>query len=274
MKVAYSRSAKTSIALICAGLLAANDAPSVSPEAAFSGRWQFDTSSFQSSNARLRVNLGNRGFARATDAEPTSATPADGAFHRAKGIGYVDETKVDIVSRNEVRETNRVKGQLVYVSRYMLSPDGRTLNWFVTSFANKARAAVDTQTTWQLVSRSGTAVHPLNGEWTRTGVRLAQGASDWILKLDGGKFSNRTAQGSGYDARVGGPSVLIDGDSAGATASVVMPDRYTVVENNALKGVIGGILILQASPDGSRINAIAVSPRTGTASTFVLRRSP
>jgi hypothetical protein len=261
------------IAFTFAVLLVANGAPSVSPEAAFTGRWRFDTESFQSSNALLRIVLDKRGFTRATNSEPASATKVDGTFHRAEGSGYVDETRIEIVSPNEVRETNRVKGQIVYVSRYVLSPDGKTLTWFVTSFANKSQTAVDTRTIWQLVSRDSGTAHQLNGKWTRSGVRLAEGASDWILKLDGGTFSNRTPQGSGYEARVGGPSVSIDGDSAGATASVVMPDRYTVVENNALKGVIGAILILQASPDGSSIKGIAVLPKTGAASTFLLKRT-
>ncbi len=274
MNGSRSRAGSFIIALTCAVLLVANGPPSVSPEAAFTGRWRFDTESFQSSNALLRIGLDKRGFTRATDSESASATPVDGKFHRAKGSGYVDETRVEILSPDEVRETNRVKGQIVYVSRYVLSPDGKTLTWFVTSFANKSRTAVDTQTTWRLVSRDPGTDHQLNGKWTRSGVQLAEGASDWILKLDGGTFSNRTPQGSGYEARVGGPSVPIDGDSAGATASVVMPDRYTVVENNALKGVIGAILILQASPNGSSIKGIAVLPRTGATSTFLLRRAP
>lgn len=201
-----------------------------------------------------------------------SQTPADGRFHPAKGSDYVDSIAVKIVSSNEVVETNKVKGRLAYESRYVLSEDSQTLTWKVTSYANATNAPVESSTTWRRISQDPSAAHRLAGKWQQSGVSLNGGANDWLLKMSGNVFSNRTPQGSGYTAQIGGPAVLNEGDSAGAMVSIVKPDPYTIIEYHSLKKDVRAILLLQASPEAESLKAVAIMPKTGKATSFVLRR--
>lgn len=238
----------------------------------FSGRWRLDTQTIGLSNSQLLIALDEKGFGRSTGTAVESKTPADGNFHSAGENGYVDSIAVKIVSDNEVHETNMVKGRLAYESRYLLTENGQVLNWFVTSHANATRTAVKSSTTWRRVEDRLIKGHRLAGKWQQTGVSLADGANDWILTLSEAVFSNRSLQGSGYTARINGAAVPNVGDSAGATVSIVRPDADTIVEYHALKGLVSAILVLQANRDVASLKAVAIMPKTGKATTFILRR--
>lgn len=238
----------------------------------FSGRWRLDTQTIGLSNSQLIIQLDEKGFGRSTGTAVESKTPADGKFHSLEGSGYVDSVAVNVISGSEVVEIDKVKGRRAYENRYVLTENGQLLTWNVISYANVSKTAVAGSSTWRRVSGDSKSTHPLAGKWQQTGVSSEGGANDFILDLSGNDFSNRTPDGSGYTAQFGGSAVPNEGDSAGAKVSVVRPDANTIVEYHSLKGIVGGILVLQANGDSASLKAIAIAPKTGKATSFVLRR--
>lgn len=266
-----SKLGAAAIAITALITLVAVAASTAEPRDPFSGRWRPDTQTIAFSKTRLFINLDDTGFARSTGTPPETKTPADGKFHRIKADGYVDSIAVWIVSEDEVREIDKLKERLVYEGRFVLAENGQTMTWFVTSFANATNSPVHSTSTWHRFSGVAKTTHGLAGEWQQTGVSLEEGANDWLFSLSRNSFSNRSPQGSGYAAQIGGPAVPLEGDSSGATVSVVRPDFYTLVERHGLKGVVGGILVLQATEGQSSIKALAIAPKTGEVTSFVLR---
>ena len=248
--------------LLCAG---ANAETRKHP---FSGRWRMDTTSLKGNIKPTIFHLANGGFKR----DDYDVVRADGLFHQVVGDGYVDEQSITVENDHVVKEVDRVRGKLAYTVEYVVSPDGGTLTWHVASYTSPSGQAVTSETVQRRVGSPTNGAHLISGTWERVSVTV-DSKSDWIMKLDGDRFSWRTEGGTGYDAVIGGKPVKIDGDNSGSRAKITRPRPDTIIETDlSAKGKREAVLTMRLMPDGRTISGTALSPQRKRSTTFYLHK--
>lgn len=240
-------------------------------ERAFNGRWRLDQKTLQSDSSPTVLSLKDGLFSRGASGGAQSIE-ADGLPHRVSDVGYVDESVVSILGPRRVREVNKLRGKVVYVNDYSVDRGGDVLTWRVASYANPSGRAVRVETRQRRIGLRPAGGHPISGTWGQTGLRLEEGANDWVLSLRGRTFGSWSPQGVGYEAVVDGPPVPIVGDGAGTVAVVTMPAPDTIVERDVLHGEVGGVLTMRLMPDCRTIAVTTLAPKTGDTGSFTLHR--
>ncbi|WP_132741954.1 hypothetical protein [Sphingomonas sp. PP-F2F-A104-K0414] len=247
------------------------DTPQLKINSVFNGRWRPDASTIKTNALPTVISLG-KGLFRRDSKKGDRGIKADGVFHSTPGDGYVDQAEVTIINSHSVREVDKIRGRTVYIVVYTASPDGNTLTWEVTNYANPDRVAVHSRLKQRRIGRKPVNDHAISGTWQQVEINVVEGAHDWILNVDGNRISFRTPQGVGYDALIDGPPVRIKGDDAGGTAAVVMPNSNTIIETDAINGVIGSSLTMTVIDNGKTMKATSKAATRGDASTFYLRK--
>lgn len=215
----------------------------------FSGRWRIDTTSVTGNTKPTVFQVRDGRFKR--DDNPSII--ADGRPHPIADDLYVDEQTISIVSDYLVREVDKVHGKLAYTVDYGVSPDGNILTSSVASYTSPDGKAARSETVQRRVGSAEKGAHLLTGIWKRVSV-TADARNDWILKLEGNRFSQRTEGGSGYDAIIGGPPVRLEGDNSGVRAQITRPRPDIIVETDlSAKGTVDDTFSMQLMPDGQSI---------------------
>lgn len=146
------------------------------------------------------------------------------------------------------------------------------LTWHVANYTNPNGQAVMSVTVQRRVGLPTKGAHLIAGKWERVSVAV-DSSSDWILKLEGNRFSWRTEAGTGYDAIVGGKSVKIDGDNSGARALITRPRPDIIVETDfSAQGKLDDVLSMQLMPDKKTIRGVARTVKQKQSTTFYLHR--
>lgn len=240
------------------------------PASPFNGRWRMDTASITVDTKPTVFQVRDGRFKRDDDASIT----ADGHFHLVVGDDYVDEQSITIESGHVVKEVDKIRGKLAYTVDYSISPDGNTLTPHVVSYTSPDGKAVRSETVQRRVGLAKKRAHLLSGGWKLIRV-TADSKHDWILKLDGDRFSRRTDGGSGFDAIIGGAPVRLDGDNSGVHAQITRPRPDLIVETDlSAKGTVDDILSMQLMPDGKNIHATGVYGPERRTTAFVMRKQP
>ena len=234
----------------------------------FTGRWRMDTTSIKGNVKPTVFRLAAGGFEK----DDNGIISTDGALHKVPSDGYVDETSISVESDHIVKEIDKIHGKLAYTVDYIVSPDGSTLTWHVSSFTNPNGQAVKSETVQHRVGLPISGTHLITGKWERVSVSV-DSKSDWILSLAGKHFSWRTDEGTGYAGLIGGRAVKIDGDSSGARALITRPRPDLIVETDlTAKSKIAVVLSMQLLPDNRTLRATASNPRDGKSTTAYLRK--
>jgi hypothetical protein len=240
------------------------------PDYPFSGRWRIDTTSISGDTKPTVFQVRDGRFKRDDNASVT----ADGHPHPVAGDGYVDEQSISVESDHLIKEVDKIRGKLAYTVGYSISPDGNTLTSHVASYTSPDGQAVRNVTVNRRVGLAEKGAHLLSGTWKLISVTV-DSKHDWILKLNGNRFSQRTDGGSGYDAIIGGPPVRLDGDNSGVRAQITRPRPDVIVETDlSAKGTIDDILSMQLMPDGRTIQASGVYGPEKRTTTFTMRKQP
>lgn len=219
------------------------------PEYPFSGRWRIDTTSMTGDTKPTVFEVRDGRFKRDDNASIT----ADGRPHPVADDLYVDEQTISIESDHLVKEIDKIRGKLAYTVDYSVSADGNTLTWHVASYTSPDGNAARSETVQRRVGPAKKGAHLLTGTWKRVSV-TADARNDWILKLEGNHFSQRTDGGSGYDAIIGGPPVRLNGDNSGVRAQITRPRPDLIVETDfAAKGTVDDTFSMQLMSDGKTI---------------------
>ncbi|KQS04561.1 hypothetical protein ASG11_10110 [Sphingomonas sp. Leaf357] len=227
-----------------------------------------DTTSLKGNIKPTIIELAAEGFRK----DGSEVLKTDGQFHPVSGGGYIDEQSISVESDHVVKEIDKVRGKLAYTVEYVISDDGDTLTWHIANYTNPNGTAVMSETVQRRVGAATKGAHLISGTWERVSVKV-DSKSDWILKLDGSRFSWRTEEGTGYDAIIGGKSVKIDGDNSGARASITRPRADTIVETDvSAKGRYDASLSMQLLPDNMTIRGVAHSRKQKGPTTFFLKR--
>lgn len=215
----------------------------------FSGRWRMDTTSITGDTKPTVFQVRDGRFKRDDNASIT----ADGRPHPVADDGYVDEQTISIDSDHLVKEVDKIRGKLAYTVDYSVSPDGNTLTWHVANYTSPDGNAARSETVQRRVGPAKKGAHLLTGTWKRVSV-TADARNDWILRLEGNRFSQRTDGGSGYDAIIGGPPVRLEGDNSGVRAQITRPRPDLIVETDfSAKGTVDNTFSMQLMPDGRTI---------------------
>jgi len=237
-------------------------------ERSFNGRWRIDTASLKGNVPPTTFVLTGGKFKR----DGNEAVEADGQLHRVSGSGYVDEQSISVENDHVIKEVDKVRAKLAYTVEYVVSSDENTLTWHVASFTSPSGQAVTSETVMRRIGSPTKGAHLISGRWERVSV-TADSKNEWIMKLDGNRFSWRTDVGTGYNATIGGKSVKIDGDNSGARAQITRPRPDTIVETDlSAKGRRDAVLTMQLMPDKKTIRATAVTLQKKTSTTFYVRR--
>lgn len=256
------------ITLVALSIGAGAGAATPTPDCPFSGRWRMDTASVTGATKPTVFQVHDGRFKR----DDGDSVTADGHPQPIAGDDYVDEQTIWVESDHRVKEVDKVRGKLAYTVDYSLSPDGNTLTWHVASYTSPDGKAVRNVTVQRRVGLIKKGEHLLSGTWKLIGVTVDSG-HDWILKLDGDRFSQRTDGGSGYDAIIGGPPVKLDGDNSGVRAQITRPRPDIIVETDfSAKGTVDDILSMQLMPDGRTIRATGVYGREKRSTSFIMRK--
>lgn len=230
-------------------LLGCVGAATATPNYPFSGRWRIDTTSV-TGNTKPTVFLVRDGRFKRDDNE---SIIADGRPHPVADDLYVDEQTISIVSNYVIREVDKIRGKLAYAVDYIVSPDGNILKSNVASYTSPDGNAARSETVQRRVGQAKKGAHLLTGTWKRISV-TADARNDWILRLEGNRFSQRTDGGSGYDAIIGGPPVRLEGDNSGVRAQITRPRPDIIVETDlSAKGTVDDTFSMQLMPDGRTI---------------------
>lgn len=224
-------------------------AATAAPDYPFSGRWRVDITSITGDTKPTVFQVRDGRFKRDDNASIT----ADGRPHPVADDLYVDEQTISIDSDHLVKEVDRIRGKLAYTVDYSISPDRNTLTWHVASYTSPDGNPDRSETVQRRVGPPKKGAHLLTGSWKHVNV-TADARNDWILKLEGNRFSQRTDGGSGYDAIIGGPPVRLDGDNSGVRAQITRPRPDLIVETDfAAKGTVDDTFSMQLMPDGKTI---------------------
>lgn len=258
----------TPLAVLLAAALALGGGADRAPR--FEGRWRIDRSSISPPRTIERIVLRDGSYS----SESSDAVAADGRFHSVATQGYSDEIAVAVVDGNSVHLTTRLKGEVVAQSRMTVSRDGRTLVVDSLSKSSRDQPPMRTRKVQTRVgSVAGGGAHLVSGGWRTRRLDVPDDPSaDWLISLDGRRFSLRSPDGTGYTAELGGAPVPLEGDGAGAFVAVTMPRRDTVVESDSLGTVVGGTLTMRILPDGRTMRATSLNVRTNASTTYLLRR--
>lgn len=197
---------------------------------------------------------------------------ADGELHPYPGDAYVDQRSISIKDARHVVEVDHIRGKLAYIVEYVVSADDDTLTWHIANYTSPNGQGVKSETVQRRVGTPAQGAHLLSGTWERVSVSV-DSKSDWILTLDGDRFSWRMENGTGYDAVVGGKAVPIAGDNSGARAVVTRPKPDTIVETDySATGTFDDVLTMQLLSDNNTIRCVARSRRQKKPTTFILHR--
>ena len=234
----------------------------------FTGRWRIDNTSITDTAKPTVFQVGDGRFKRDDD----DSIAADGRIHPVVGDDYVDEQSISVDSGHLVKEVDKIRGKLAYTVDYNISPDGNTLISHVASYTSPDGKAVLAETVQRRVGPIKKGAHLLSGTWKRIGISI-DAKSDWILKLDGDRFSWRTDGGIGYDAIIGGAPVRLDGDNSGVRAQITRPRPDLIVETDlSTKNIVDDTLSMQAMPDGKTLRATGIYGPEKHSTTFTLRK--
>lgn len=249
-------------------LAAAAGAATASPDYPFSGRWRMDTTSLTDDTKPTVFRVRDGRFKR----DDNSSITADGRPHSVADDLYVDEQTISIDSDHIVKEVDKIRGKLAYTVDYIVSPDGNTLTWHVASFTSPDGNAARSETVQRRVGLAEKGAHLLTGTWKRVSV-TADAGHDWILKLEGNRFSQHTDGGSGFDAIIGGPPVRLAGDNSGVRAQITRPRPDLIVETDfSAEGTVDDTFSMQLLPDGKTIHVTGSYGPDKRASAFTMHK--
>ena len=95
-------------------------------QSAFTGTWVTDLKSAQYSGNPLSFSLKD-GTYRCDTCWPKVEIPADGKDYPVKGDPGITSVALKKIDANTIEETDKLNGQVIFISRMTVSPDGQTM---------------------------------------------------------------------------------------------------------------------------------------------------
>jgi hypothetical protein len=226
-------------------------APQATPAAtadAIAGTWKADLASAEFED-QPDVYLLKDGQYSCSTCNPPLTVAADGKFHAVADRPYYDSMAVTVVDDRTVKFERKKGDRDVGSSTWQLSPDGNTLN---VEFVDKSAATpVTGKGTSTRVAAAPAGAHPTSGTWKAN--RLASLSDEGLTfsyAVDGDTITNKSGDGTGFEAKIGGPDVPVEGDESGLTVAVTRGADGSLVETYKRAGKVVGVATLSVGADG------------------------
>ena len=235
------------------------------------GTWKSDLASAQIEDEPNVYLIKDGKYVCSTCNPPLTAT-ADGKFHPVADRPYYDSLAVTIVDDRTVKFERKKGDRDVGNSTWTLSPDGNTLN---VDFVDKTAAnPVTGKTSSTRVAAAPAGAHATSGTWK---ANPASSVSDegltFSYDLEGDTVRNRSGDGTGYEAKIGGPDVPVQGDASGVTVAVTRPSDNTLVETYKRGGKVVGVATLTIGADG-KLSGVYENKMQGSTTRYTASRQP
>lgn len=239
------------LALSACGQPAQESASQETPAAgadAFEGTWKADLASAQFED-EPDVYLLKDGQYNCSTCNPPLTSAADGKFHPVADRPYFDSMAITIVDDGTVKFERKKGDRDVGSSTWQLSADGKTLN---VDFIDKSAATpVTGKGTSTRVSAAPAGAHAVSGSWKANRLEsLSDEGLTFSYDVEGDTITNKSGDGTSYEAKIGGPDAPIQGDASGLVVAVTMASENSFVETYKRDGKVVGIATLTIGADG------------------------
>lgn len=236
----------------------------------FNGSWVMDfvpSNDVKPDSFAVRDGIFSRG-----NGKSNVSVKADGYFHSIRSDGYVDAVAAEIISSREMVEKDKFKGKLVYLVKYIVSPDGSKMISKVVDYSKPNGYPIGTTIVSRRIGKFERGNSLISGSWQTVKMKTSQSHLTEKMKLDGLHFSSSMPGGAGYDAIVGGPPVPVRGDTADARVAVNMPSDRIIVLDMSRNGNVTVHKTMTLSPDGHTINVNARRFSDGVVTSWLLHK--
>jgi hypothetical protein len=215
---------------------------------AIEGTWKADLASAQFED-QPDVYLLKDGQYNCSTCNPPLTTAADGKFHPVADRPYFDSMAVTVVDDRTVKFERKKGDRDVGSSTWQLSPDGNTLN---VEFVDKSAATpVTGKGTSTRVAAAPAGAHAVSGSWKANRLEsLSEEALTFSYDIEGDTITNRSGDGTSFEAKIGGPDAPVQGDSSGLVVAVTRPSENSFVETYKRNGKVVGVATVTIGPDG------------------------
>ena len=226
------------------------------------GTWKADLASVQIDQKPDELLLQDGKFSCKTCA-PAYEVAADGAFHAVKRP-YSDSMSVKVDDDHHVTLTSKKGDTQVGMTKYAVSPDGKTLTIDFTDTSVPNGKPVTGSLTETRAADAPNGAHLISGSWK---VDKYNNVSDEGLtvtfKTEGDTLHMSAPNGVSYDAKLDGTDAPIKGDTAGTVASVTKGADGSYVETDKRDGKVLTVTTTTVGSDG-KLHVVQEDKRNGS----------
>lgn len=252
-------------------MLALLTGPAQAATSPFNGTWLTDIASIKQPPDIAMLTFERGIFGRGRE-KLDFAVRADGHVHAVPADEYVDAVAVRLLSPRHLRETDLLKGKVVYVITFSVSADGRAMTEQVTDYSKPDAKPIATIVKRKRIARPTPGASWLSGRWLSTEVATTRSHLTDHLRLVGNRFSRSGPGGSGFDAVIGGPPVPVRGDAPSTRTAVTMPNAHNIIERLYADKKLAMTITMTLQPDGKSIKTVAKRQSDGSVFAWTLRR--
>lgn len=255
---------KAAVLLVAA---AAGATPALA-QSAFDGTWKTDLASLTMPQ-KPDVFAVRNGVYTCESCVPRVEVPADTARHAVSGHPYYDQIAVRVVDPRTIRVARRLKGKLMFVDESRVSADGKMLAFAFRDTSSPAGKVVTGRGTEHRVGPAPAGAHAASGSWKADKMEdVTEAGLVFTFKTAGDTVHMSTPTGQSYDARLGGPAVPVQGDSAGTMATLKRLSSTSLQETDTRAGKVVAVMTMTVAPGGRSMTVTWDDRVQGTVQTY------
>jgi hypothetical protein len=239
--------ALTSLPLVCFGQNALN------------GTWKIELKQIDWSKKPDVMSL-TGGIYECKTCEPPFRIKADGVDQTITGSPYYDTVAIEVVNGQQIKETDKKKGQVVGRTTTTVSADGNTLTFeFSDSSASNGGPPVTGKGTETRVSKGPAGSHAISGSWRMLNMEnYSDNGVTITFKFTGDELTTTTPTGLSYTAKLDGSEAPVKGNPGFTSVSVQMVGKDTLQETYKREGKPIQVIKSTVSANGKTVHVVSL----------------
>jgi hypothetical protein len=239
-------------------------------QSTFDGTWKIDWSKVDFSK-KPDVYLLQNGRYECNTCVPPYNIKADGSDQPVSGHPYFDAVAVKLVSDHEIEMTSKKNGQVVGMSTFTISPDGKTLMiTFNDSSNTNGGPPVTGKAEATRVANGPAGSNAISGSWRTTKIEnMSDNVTTWTYKVSDDELTMTSPTGQSYTAKLNGTEAPMKGDPGVTSVSVKMIGKDTLEETDKRDDKVIGVWKMTVAADGKSANAVYDDKLQGTKTEYV-----
>jgi len=252
-----------------AGNAAAGQPSAATAAGGLDGTWKADLATVQIDSKPDKMLLKDGKFSCAACTPPLDLA-ADGAFHPVTGRPYADSISVKVDDDHNVTQTRQKGGKETGQTKYSVSADGKTLT--IDFKDERGTKPVTGSLTETRVDPAPAGAHAISGSWKPDKyTNVSDEGTTVTYKLDGDTLHMTSPTGQSYDAKIGGPDVPVQGDTAKTMVSLTKTGDNAWRETDKRDGKV--FSTTDITLDGDTIHAVNHDERDGSTMKYDMKRT-